>query len=75
MKQRRFSFVLAATAIVGMTNPRYLAAEPVGRPGAVNRALAIKDVALTTGQAFHGVVISENGQPVPDTKEPATAGS
>jgi hypothetical protein len=38
------------------------------RPGAVNRALAIKDVALSEGQAFHGVVLGSTGQPAADTR-------
>lgn len=66
MNRHVASRLLIGLATLGTLAPpaRMSAAEPAVAPRSVNAALEISDVSLGQGASFHGVVLSESGQPV-----------
>jgi hypothetical protein len=68
MTQHFASRMLIALAASGLMIPPSYAAgdEPAVMPGRVNSALQIEDVSLGQGESFHGVLLSERGEPIAD---------
>jgi hypothetical protein len=66
MQLLRGSRALGVLACAGLLLPPTVAeaGPPVVSAARVNSALSIEDIALGDGQAFHGMVLSENGQPL-----------
>jgi hypothetical protein len=62
--------ILIAFTSIGLLLPPTWgsAGEPVVSPKRVNTALAIEDVSLGEGESFHGVVLSDSGQPIADAE-------
>ena len=66
MTRHRISRMLVALSCGGLLLPSSAASasEPAIPQAKVDAALAIEDVALGTGQSFHGILVNENGQSV-----------